>query len=114
RPTRLADVTPPWPGIDPDKALPWIEKRIGFALAASQVAAIRRALMSKTLVMTGGPGVGKTTIVRAILRVLAAKEMRLLLCAPTGRAAKRMPEPTGFEAKTIPLPLHAPPTPPPS
>src|SRR5512133_1976147 len=51
--------------------------------------------------MTGGPGVGKTTIVRAILRILSAKGMRLSLCAPTGRAAKRMTEATGFEAKTI-------------
>jgi exodeoxyribonuclease V alpha subunit len=66
-----------------------------------QLAAIRLALMTKTLVTTGGPGVGKTTIVRGILRILAAKSMRLLLCAPTGRAAKRMTEATGFEAKTI-------------
>jgi exodeoxyribonuclease V alpha subunit len=51
--------------------------------------------------VTGGPGVGKTTIVRAILRILAAKGVELLLCAPTGRAAKRMAEATGFEAKTI-------------
>ena len=83
------------------KALPWVEQRIGLALAESQVAAIRLALMSKVLVMTGGPGVGKTTIVNAILQILAAKEVRLLLCAPTGRAAKRMNEATGFEAKTI-------------
>jgi exodeoxyribonuclease V alpha subunit len=98
---RLANGTLPWPWIDPDKALPWVEKRIGLALAESQVAAIRLALMSKALVMTGGPGVGKTTIVKAILRILAAKGARLLLCAPTGRAAKRMTEATGFEAKTI-------------
>jgi exodeoxyribonuclease V alpha subunit len=65
------------------------------------VAAIQLALTSKVLIMTGGPGVGKTTIVRAILRILAAKGTRLLLCAPTGRAAKRMTEATGFEAKTI-------------
>jgi exodeoxyribonuclease V alpha subunit len=91
----------PWPWIDPDKALPWVEDRIGLALAESQVAAIRLALTSKVLVMTGGPGVGKTTIVKAILRILAAKGVRLLLCAPTGRAAKRMTEATGFEAKTI-------------
>src|SRR5437016_9769121 len=52
-------------------------------------------------VITGGPGVGKTTIVKAILRILAAKGTTLLLCAPTGRAAKRMIEATGFEAKTI-------------
>ena len=99
--TGLANGTLPWPWIDPDKALPWVEERIGLALAESQVAAIRLALMSKVLVMTGGPGVGKTTIVKAILRILAAKGVRLLLCAPTGRAAKRMTEATGFEAKTI-------------
>ena len=57
--------------------------------------------MSKVLVITGGPGVGKTTIVNSILRILAAKGVKLLLCAPTGRAAKRMTEATGFEAKTI-------------
>src|ERR1700674_1896313 len=98
---RLANGTLPWPWIDPDKALPWVEKHIGLALAESQVAAIRLALMSKVLVMTGGPGVGKTTIVKAILRILAAKGTNLLLCAPTGRAAKRMTEASGFEAKTI-------------
>ena len=63
--TRLASGTLPWPWIDPDKALPWVEKQIGLALAASQVAAVRLALMSKVTVMTGGPGVGKTTIVKA-------------------------------------------------
>src|SRR5260370_36408578 len=66
---RLANGALPWPWIDPDKALPWVEQRIGFALAESQVAAIRLALKSKVLVMTGGPGVGKTTIVKAILRI---------------------------------------------
>src|SRR6201997_4688189 len=91
----------PWAWIDPDKALPWVEERIGLVLAESQLAAIRLALVSKTLVMTGGPGVGKTTIVKGILRIFAAKSVRLLLCAPTGRAAKRMTEATGFEAKTI-------------
>ena len=70
---RLANGRLPWPWIDPDKALPWVEERIGLALAESQVAAIRLALMSKVLVITGGPGVGKTTIVNAILRILAAK-----------------------------------------
>ena len=99
--TRLANGKLPWPWIDPDKALPWVEGRIDLSLAESQVAAIRLALMSKVLVMTGGPGVGKTTIVNAILRILAAKGTNLLLCAPTGRAAKRMTEATGFEAKTI-------------
>ncbi len=69
-----------------------------FRIARAPVAL---ALTSKVLVITGGPGVGKTTLVNAILRILAAKGVRLLLCAPTGRAAKRMNEATGFEAKTI-------------
>ena len=99
---RLANGTLPWPWIDPDKALPWVEKHIGLALAESQVAAIRLALMSKVLVMTGGPGVGKTTIVKAILRILAAKGTKILLCAPTGRAAKRMTEATGFRGQDHP------------
>jgi exodeoxyribonuclease V alpha subunit len=98
---RLASGKLPWPWIDPDKALPWVEKHIGLSLAESQIAAIRLALISKVMVMTGGPGVGKTTIVKAILRILAAKGTDLLLCAPTGRAAKRLTEASGFEAKTI-------------
>ncbi len=91
----------PWPWIDPDKAIPWIEQRTGLVLAQSQRSAVALALRSKVLVITGGPGVGKTTLVNAILRILSAKGVRLLLCAPTGRAAKRMNEATGFEAKTI-------------
>jgi exodeoxyribonuclease V alpha subunit len=91
----------PWHPIDTDKAIPWIEQRVGLVLAESQKMAVRLALASKVLVITGGPGVGKTTIVNSILRVLAAKGVRLQLCAPTGRAAKRMSEATGLEAKTI-------------
>jgi exodeoxyribonuclease V alpha subunit len=98
---RLANGTLPWPYIDPEKALPWIEQKTGLSLAESQVAAIRLALSSKVLVITGGPGVGKTTIVNSILRILTVKGVSPLLCAPTGRAAKRMTEATGFEAKTI-------------
>ncbi|MGE0255503.1 MAG: ATP-dependent RecD-like DNA helicase [Alphaproteobacteria bacterium] len=98
---RLANGTLPWSYIDPGKALPWIEQKTGLSLAESQVAALRLALVSKVVVITGGPGVGKTTIVNSILRILAAKGVKLLLCAPTGRAAKRMTEATGFEAKTI-------------
>jgi exodeoxyribonuclease V alpha subunit len=81
--------------------MPWIEKRSGLQLADSQRAAIRLALRAKALLITGGPGVGKTTIVNSILKIFAAKGVRLLLCAPTGRAAKRMTEATGVEAKTI-------------
>ena len=98
---RIAAGPLPWPRIDADKALPWIERRTGLELAPSQVGAIRLALASKVLVVTGGPGVGKTTIVNAILRILAAKGARLLLCAPTGRAARRMTETSGLEARTI-------------
>ena len=98
---RLLNGKLPWPPIAPDKALPWVEQRIGLQLAESQKTAIRLALASKVLVITGGPGVGKTTIVNSILRVLSAKSAKLLLCAPTGRAAKRMTEATGFEAKTV-------------
>ncbi|WP_299654950.1 ATP-dependent RecD-like DNA helicase [uncultured Jannaschia sp.] len=91
----------PWPEIDADRALPWIERRTGLTLAESQAEAIRLALRSKLLVVTGGPGVGKTTIVNSILRILEAKAVKLLLCAPTGRAARRMSEATGMEARTI-------------
>jgi exodeoxyribonuclease V alpha subunit len=91
----------PWPWIDPEKALPWVEQRTGLTLAESQTAAVRLALTAKVLVITGGPGVGKTTIVNSILRILAAKGVGILLCAPTGRAAKRMSEATGMEARTI-------------
>jgi exodeoxyribonuclease V alpha subunit len=98
---RLANGTLPWPWIDPDKALPWVADRLRLTFAESQMAAIRLALASKILVITGGPGVGKTTIIKGILRILSAKGAKLLLCAPTGRAAKRMTEATGFEAKTI-------------
>src|SRR4051794_37142157 len=98
---RLIQGALPWPHIDPEKALPWIEGKTGLLLAQSQAAAIRLALKSKVLVITGGPGVGKTTIVNAILRILSAKGVSLLLCAPTGRAVKRMTEATGFEARTI-------------
>ena len=91
----------PWHGIDAEKALPWVERKTSLSLAASQAGAVRLSLTSKAMVITGGPGVGKTTIVNAILRILAAKGVSLLLCAPTGRAAKRMTEATGFEARTI-------------
>jgi exodeoxyribonuclease V alpha subunit len=91
----------PWPYIDPQKALPWIEARTDLTLAPGQADAIRLALLSKVLVITGGPGVGKTTIVNSILRILSVKGVNLLLCGPTGRAAKRMTEATGFEARTI-------------
>src|SRR5262249_5675234 len=83
------------------KAIPWIEQRTGLVFAESQRSAVMLALTSKVLVITGGPGVGKTTLVNAILRILSAKGAKLLLFAPTGRAAKRLTPATRFEAKTI-------------
>src|SRR5215471_493830 len=97
----LAFGKPPWPLIDADKAIPWVESRTKMALAESQKEAIRVALASKVLVITGGPGVGKTTLVNSLLKILLAKAVVIALCAPTGRAAKRLSESTGLEAKTI-------------
>ena len=90
-----------WPPIDPDKAIPWVERKTGLVLAESQREAVTLALRSKLLVITGGPGVGKTTLLNAILRILRAKGARVALAAPTGRAAKRLAESTGLEARTI-------------
>ena len=97
----LAAREPPWPVIDVDRAIPWLEARGGITLAAGQREALRLALSSKALVITGGPGVGKTTLVNSILKALVAKSVSVALCAPTGRAAKRLTETTGVEAKTI-------------
>ena len=90
-----------FPAIDFDKAVAWCQAKTGKALAPSQCAALKLALTSRVLVITGGPGVGKTTLVNAILMILRAKKVNCLLCAPTGRAAKRLSETTGVEAKTI-------------
>jgi exodeoxyribonuclease V alpha subunit len=90
-----------YPPIDADKALIWCEQKTGKALAPTQQTALREAMRSRVLIITGGPGVGKTTLVNAVLMILRAKKVRCLLCAPTGRAAKRLTETTGVEAKTI-------------
>ncbi len=97
----LAVGRPSWAAIETDKALPWAEARLGVALAAGQKEAVRLALKAKVMVVTGGPGVGKTTIIRSILAILKAKGVNPLLAAPTGRAAKRLSESTGLEARTI-------------
>jgi exodeoxyribonuclease V alpha subunit len=78
-----------------------VEAKTGLTLAESQRQAVCLALASKVLVITGGPGVGKTTLVNSILKIVAAKGPELALCAPTGRAAKRLAESTGREATTI-------------
>jgi exodeoxyribonuclease V alpha subunit len=98
---RLEMTPPAWGPIDPDAALPWVERQTGTALSESQRRAVTAAVNGKVTVITGGPGVGKTTVVDAILRILRAKGVGVLLCAPTGRAAKRLSESTGSEARTI-------------
>ncbi|MDH3981356.1 MAG: ATP-dependent RecD-like DNA helicase [Kiritimatiellaceae bacterium] len=91
----------PCPKIDFEKALAWVQSKAGIELANAQRTALKTAVQSKVMVITGGPGVGKTTLVNSVLMVLKAKKMRVSLCAPTGRAAKRMAETTGMEATTI-------------
>jgi exodeoxyribonuclease V alpha subunit len=98
---RLKSGSPPWTAFDADRAIPWVEQKLAIQLADSQKQAIRLALSSKLLVITGGPGVGKTTLVNSILTILRAKQVKALLCAPTGRATKRLSESTGLDAKTI-------------
>jgi exodeoxyribonuclease V alpha subunit len=87
--------------IDVEKAIEWAQERGGLTLAPQQREAIRRAIERKLVVVTGGPGTGKTTILRCLLPILEAKKLRVALAAPTGRAAKRMAEATGREAKTL-------------
>ena len=79
----------------------WIEKKTGVAYAPTQIEAISTALHSKIFILTGGPGTGKTTTTLGIITALQALKCRILLAAPTGRAAKRLSEATGMEAKTI-------------
>jgi exodeoxyribonuclease V alpha subunit len=97
----LSAKPPSYPPIDIEKAIVWCEQKTGKILAPSQREALRHALSSRVLVLTGGPGVGKTTLINALLRILTKKQVRCVLCAPTGRAAKRLAETTGMEASTI-------------
>jgi len=87
--------------IDSDKAIDWVQSRLSITLAENQMKAVGWAIENKVLVITGGPGTGKTTIINAVLKIYARLKSGILLAAPTGRAAKRMSEATGLEAKTI-------------
>ena len=91
----------PCPAIDYDKAIAWAEEKINITLADDQKQALKKTISSKISVITGGPGVGKTTLLNTILMIFRAKKIRVICCAPTGRAAKRMSESSGIESKTI-------------
>ena len=87
--------------IDLVKALAWVKRQSRISLSQEQKLAIEKAVGSKVMIITGGPGTGKTTIVNSIIRILERKGQRILLAAPTGRAAKRLSDTTGRPAKTI-------------
>ncbi|MES2466559.1 MAG: ATP-dependent RecD-like DNA helicase [Verrucomicrobiota bacterium] len=98
---KLAALPAAYPAMDAEKALTWVQRNTGKELAPGQAEAVRQALTRRVLIITGGPGVGKTTILQSILRILSAKGVQPVLAAPTGRAARRMSDSTGLEAKTI-------------
>jgi exodeoxyribonuclease V alpha subunit len=87
--------------INTNKAIGWVQKQLSINLAKKQVEAIKCAIENKVMVITGGPGTGKTTIINAILKIFLKLKIKIMLAAPTGRAAKRMSETTDHEAKTI-------------
>lgn len=111
---RLVDSPKSIRSIDPARAVEWVQPQLSITLAKDQIKAIQQAFINKVLVITGGPGTGKTTIINAILKILSKlesgispaelsgkKKARIMLAAPTGRAAKRMAETTGHRARTI-------------
>ena len=87
--------------IDTGKAIDWVQEQLTIELASKQIQAVQCAVQEKVMIITGGPGTGKTTIINAILKIFSKLKVPILLAAPTGRAAKRMTEATGHEAKTI-------------
>jgi exodeoxyribonuclease V alpha subunit len=95
------DRLPGFADMDWDKAQDWLRGRTGAALAPEQEEAVRLALTSRVAVLTGGPGCGKSFTVRSVVELAKAKRAKVILVAPTGRAAKRLAELTGHEAATI-------------
>ncbi len=91
----------PWGTVESAAAIAKAEKQSKIELSQSQRSAVSLALSSKLMIITGGPGVGKTTIINTILKILGTGVLKFVLCAPTGRAAKRLSEATGRDAKTI-------------
>jgi len=97
----LLDTPRTFAPIDADRAITWAEGKMGLRLAPLQREALDHAIRSKVSIITGGPGVGKTTIIRALTEIFGARKLDIRLAAPTGRAAKRMSEATGHDAQTI-------------
>ena len=87
--------------IDLERAVEWVQKQLSITLAEKQLEALRCSVENKVVVITGGPGTGKTTIINAIIKIFSRLKLKIMLAAPTGRAAKRMSETTGYEARTI-------------
>ncbi len=98
---RLGHAAARYPDIQVDKALAWVQQQTGKTLSEGQAAAVRAALERRALIITGGPGTGKTTVLNSILRILEAKGVDPVLAAPTGRAARRLEETTGHRAVTL-------------
>ena len=98
---RIAHTASLLPDIKIDAAINWAQERAGFTFAAQQIEALRNTITAKVSVITGGPGTGKTTILRALVEILRAKRARVLLASPTGRAAQRLAEAAGTPASTI-------------
>ncbi|OON31140.1 MULTISPECIES: ATP-dependent RecD-like DNA helicase [unclassified Micromonospora] len=99
--TDRLDRMPAFADVDWGRALAWLKARTGAELAPEQEQAVRLALTSKVAVLTGGPGCGKSFTVRSIIELAAAKKAKIVLAAPTGRAAKRLTELTGHPATTV-------------
>lgn len=98
---KLIKGKPPWTNINIKEILKILETEMTIILAPSQIQALTKLLTSKVAVITGGPGVGKTTLMKSLLLVLQKQDLKIILCAPTGRAARRLSDTTSYHAKTI-------------
>lgn len=98
---RIAQTESLLPEIKVEPAIAWAQSRAGFDFAEQQIEALRNVLRSKVSILTGGPGTGKTTILRAVVEIVQAKRARIFLASPTGRAAQRLAEAAGAPASTI-------------
>ena len=96
---RLRTAIPPWGFIDIDKAIPWVEEKTGLKLSESQRQAVALAIRNKVTIITGGPGVGKTTVVHSILRIITAKRVRFVCVRPPVERPSVCPNPQGWRPK---------------